>query len=66
MDTKKVQAIVDWPAPSKVPELRSFLGLANYYRKFIEGYSKKTPSPIFSRRIRNGTGARRVKKPLTN
>ena len=41
MDEGKVQAILDWPAPSKVTELRSFLGLANYYRKFIQGYSKK-------------------------
>lgn len=41
MDERKVQAIVDWPTPTKVTELRSFLGLANYYRKFIQGYSKK-------------------------
>ncbi|CAL5371561.1 unnamed protein product [Camellia sinensis] len=41
MDNRKVHAITDWQAPSKVTELRSFLGLANYYRKFIEGYSKK-------------------------
>ena len=41
MDERKVQAILDWPPPSKVAELRSFLGLANYYRKFIQGYSKK-------------------------
>ena len=37
----KVHAILNWPSPSKVTELRSFLGLANYYRKFIQGYSKK-------------------------
>jgi hypothetical protein len=42
MDPRKIQAIVEWSAPKSVPELRSFLGLANYYRRFIEGYSKKT------------------------
>ncbi|KAG6522526.1 hypothetical protein ZIOFF_019666 [Zingiber officinale] len=41
MDPKKVLAIVEWQNPSTIPELRSFLGLANYYRKFIARYSKK-------------------------
>ena len=41
IDERKVQAILYWPPPSKVAELQSFLGLANYYRKFIQGYSKK-------------------------
>lgn len=40
MDKKKVQAIVDWSAPTKESELRSFLGLTNYYRRFIMGYSR--------------------------
>ncbi|KAH0709457.1 hypothetical protein KY284_010884 [Solanum tuberosum] len=40
MDPKKVQAIVDWHAARSVKDLRSFLGLANYYRKFIAGYFK--------------------------
>ncbi|XP_055835195.1 uncharacterized protein LOC129903678 [Solanum dulcamara] len=41
---KEVQAIVDWQGPKGVKDLRSFLGLANYYRKFIAGYSKKAAS----------------------
>uniref|UniRef100_A0A803N8Q4 RNA-directed DNA polymerase n=1 Tax=Chenopodium quinoa TaxID=63459 RepID=A0A803N8Q4_CHEQI len=41
MDENKVKAIVNWEQPKLVPELRSFLGLANYYRKFIKGYSQK-------------------------
>ncbi|RVX03852.1 Transposon Tf2-2 polyprotein [Vitis vinifera] len=45
MDKGKVQAIMEWTVPSKVTELRSFLGLANYYRRFIKGYSK-TVSPL--------------------
>lgn len=41
MDDRKVKAIVEWPAPKNVAELRSFLGLANCYQKFIKGYSKR-------------------------
>ncbi|KAK4382079.1 Retrovirus-related Pol polyprotein from transposon.6 [Sesamum angolense] len=40
MDPKKVQAIEEWQPPSDVHDLRSFLGLANYYRHFVKGYSK--------------------------
>jgi hypothetical protein len=39
MDKSKVQAIHNWEPPKKVTELRSFLGLVNYYRRFIKGYS---------------------------
>ncbi|XP_021616670.1 uncharacterized protein LOC110617986 [Manihot esculenta] len=39
MDESKIRAILDWEPPKKVPELRSFLGLVNYYRRFIKGYS---------------------------
>jgi len=35
----KVEAIEDWPRPTNVMEIQSFLGLADYYRKFVEGFS---------------------------
>lgn len=38
MDKCKIQAIVDWEVATKVTELQSFLGLVNYYRRFIRGY----------------------------
>jgi hypothetical protein len=36
----KVQAVQDWPTPRNAGEVRSFLGLAGYYRRFVEGFSK--------------------------
>ena len=45
MDKGKVQAIMEWTVPTKVTKLRSFLGLANYYKRFIKGYSKRV-SPL--------------------
>ena len=38
MDDGKVKAIQDWDPPTKVPQLRYFLGLVNYYQQFIKGY----------------------------
>jgi hypothetical protein len=39
VDPAKVTTIVDWKIPSTVLEIRSFLGLVGYYRRFIEGFS---------------------------
>ncbi|CAA0820038.1 Uncharacterized mitochondrial protein AtMg00860 [Striga hermonthica] len=41
MSGAKVKAIMEWEAPTKVTELRSFLGLVNYYHRFIQGYSPR-------------------------
>ena len=40
VDPKKVEAVLKWEIPASVSELRSFLGMAGYYRRFIEGFSK--------------------------
>ncbi|RVW77954.1 Retrovirus-related Pol polyprotein from transposon 17.6 [Vitis vinifera] len=41
MNGSKVKAIQEWDPPTKVPQLRSFLGLVNYYWLFIKGYSTR-------------------------
>jgi hypothetical protein len=40
MDPEKIKAIVDWPQPKDIHEVKSFLGLATYYRHFIYHFSQ--------------------------
>ncbi|GJV60583.1 putative reverse transcriptase domain-containing protein [Tanacetum coccineum] len=40
VDPAKIESIKDWASPKTPTEIRQFLGLAGYYRKFIEGFSK--------------------------
>jgi hypothetical protein len=40
MDPSKVQDVLSWKAPTSVSDIQSFLRLARYYRRFIEGFSK--------------------------
>lgn len=38
-DMDKVSTVVDWPRPTNVTEVRQFLGLCNFFRRFVQGYS---------------------------
>ncbi|XP_023639630.1 uncharacterized protein LOC111830958 [Capsella rubella] len=42
VDPEKIEAIRDWPRPQNATEIRSFLGLAGYYRRFVKGFASTT------------------------
>ncbi|XP_059064922.1 uncharacterized protein LOC131856971 [Cryptomeria japonica] len=39
LDLEKIKAIVDWPPPENLTHLKGFLGLCDFYRRFVKGYS---------------------------
>ncbi|KAA0064153.1 pol protein [Cucumis melo var. makuwa] len=53
VDPAKIEAFTNWPRPSTVREIRSFLGLAGYYRRFVENFSR-IASPL-TQLTRKGT-----------
>ena len=46
-DSEKVDAILSWPIPTNLTELRSWIGLISYYRRWIQGFSSKA-KPLFN------------------
>ena len=40
VDPEKIKEIEDWPVPKDVTDVQSFMGINNYYQRFIEGFSR--------------------------
>ncbi|WVZ64522.1 LOW QUALITY PROTEIN: hypothetical protein U9M48_014024, partial [Paspalum notatum var. saurae] len=64
VDPSKVESVLNWKQPESVTEIRSFLGLAGYCRRFIKDFSK-TAKPMTSLTKKNAkySGVRTVRKP---
>ena len=70
---KKIAAIINWPQPRNITQVRSFLGFCNYYRKFIKGYAQ-VAKPLYQlltgenakKRQMKLNGPNSVSKPLVS
>ena len=67
VDPAKIAAVVDWPRPSNVIEVRSFLGMAGYYRRFVKDFAKiASPLTQLLRKDHHSSGHPHVKLVFRN
>jgi hypothetical protein len=67
MDPDKIRSIMEWPTPKVVSDVRSFMGLVEYYRRFIKGFSKNgCPITTLQKKGENSFGHQNVKKYFRN
>ena len=55
VDSSKVEAVTSYPQPTDVKELWGFLGLVNYYRRFVQGFAS-IAHPLYQQTSKNAKG----------
>ena len=64
-DPKKVQAVKEWPTPNCVKEVRAFIGLASYYRRFENNFAEiAAPLHELTKKMRDLCGGPHTSKHL--
>ena len=64
MDQEKLSAVLDWSIPENLKDIQSFLGFANFYKRFIRDFSKMAaPLNALAKKKTFSTGALNNKKP---
>jgi hypothetical protein len=59
----KIKAFMNWPTAKDLSDMRSFMGLVGYYRRFIKGFSKiGFPITSFQKKDLNSFGHQNVKR----
>ena len=66
IENNKIKAVKKWKTPTKIKEVKSFLGFANFYQYFIKNFSHTVKPLINSKKKRNGNGKKNIRRNSRN